>query len=297
MVSAGDTLDVVIVNYRRADLLEQALDALRQSERRPDEVVVVDVSPMQPLPLDLRTGERLLTLDENPGYAAACNRGATGSVSEWVLFMNADVFVCETCIGGVLDEAMADPGIGVATCRLDRPDGAMDHACHRGLPSVVDSLAYKARLDRLTSSSRRLGHYRLTWMDPTGTHDVEACSGAFLLVRRDVLEAIDGWDERYRFYAEDLDLCARVAGAGWRIRYVGSEVAVHVKGSSSHLHHSTKGLTREEQATRRHARAAAIESHERFYEQHLEEGTARPLRPLVRLMFATQRRMLRLSRR
>jgi GT2 family glycosyltransferase len=295
MVSAGTSLSIVIVNYRRADLLEQALHALRASGRQPDEVVAVDVAPTAPLSFSLEPHERLLSFDDNPGYAAACNRGAAQTSGDWVLFMNADVFVAEDCIGGVITEAESDPGIGVATCRLMKPDGHLDHACHRGIPSVRDSLAYKAGLDRLLPRSRRLGHYRLTWLDPTETHDVEACSGAFLLIRRGALMALHGWDEGYRFYAEDLDLCARVTAAGWRIRYVGTQTAVHLKGSSSHLHRRSRELAPEERATRRDAHAAAIDSHERFYEQHLERDTARVARPLVRLMFAAQRRRARLS--
>jgi GT2 family glycosyltransferase len=289
MVSAGDALSVVIVSYRRADLLARALEALAVSTHRPRETIVVDVDPVEPLTLEPPV--RAVTLAGNPGYAAACNAGAAAAGGGWLLFMNDDVFVSPSCIGGVLSEASADPAVGIATPRLLRPDGRMDHACHRGLPSVADSLAYKARLDRVFPRSQRLGHYRLSWLDPLGTHDVEACTGAFMLTRREALEAVGGWDEAYRFYAEDLDLCARVAAAGWRIRYVGTETATHVKGSSSHLHASPDALSTEERATRRRARAAAIDSHERFYRRHMEAATARPLRPLVRSMFVLQRRL------
>ncbi len=287
-------LSVVIVNHHRPDLLADALVALYASERRPDEIAVVetDATDAPPLPADDRTPAvpvRLLLLPDNPGYAAACNRGAAQVSGDWILFMNADVNVSPECLGAVLAEATADPGIGIATCRLVRPDGSLDHACHRGIPSVVDSLVYKARLDRLAPHSRRLGHYRLSWLDPSTVHDVEACTGAFLLIRREALEAVGGWDERYWFYAEDLDLCLRVTQAGWRVRYVGTASAVHVKGSSSNLRRSPSDLTDEQRATRRRVREAIIDSHERFYREHLEAGTARPLRPLVGLMFRLDR--------
>jgi GT2 family glycosyltransferase len=287
-------LSVVIVNHHRPDLLADALVALYASERRPDEIVVVeaDAAEPPPMPADDRTPAvpvHLLLLPDNPGYAAACNRGATQVSGDWILFMNADVNVSLDCLGAVLVEASADAGIGIATCRLVRPDGRLDHACHRGIPSVIDSLLYKARLDRVVPRSKRLGHYRLSWLDPSTVHDVEACSGAFLLIRRAALEAIGGWDERYWFYAEDLDLCLRVTQAGWRVRYVGTASAVHVKGSSSNLRRSPGSLTDEQRATRRRVRTAIIDSHERFYREHLEAGTARPLRPLVGLMFRLDR--------
>jgi len=293
-------LSVVIVNHHRPDLLADALRALYASTRRPDEIVVVEAdvaaaaeaAEAPSLPADDREPAvplRLLLMPDNPGYAAACNRGAAQASGDWLLFMNADVNVSPECLGAVLAEASADSGVGIATCRLVRPDGRLDHACHRGIPSVVDSLAYKARLDRVAPRSKRLGHYRLSWLDPSTVHDVEACTGAFLLIRREALEAVGGWDERFWFYAEDLDLCLRVTQAGWRVRYVGSATAVHVKGSSSNLRRSNRDLTDEQRATRRRVRDAVIDSHERFYHEHLEAGTARPLRPLVSLMFRLDR--------
>lgn len=291
-------LSVVVVNHRRPDLLADALRALYASRRRPDQIIVVEAEATVPPPLPADDQQpaiplRLLLLPDNPGYAAACNRGAAQATGDWLLFMNADVIVSADCLGSVLAEATSDPTIGIATCRLVRPDGSLDHACHRGIPSVLDSLFYKARLDRLAPRSRRLGHYRLSWLDPSTVHDVEACTGAFLLIRREALEAVAGWDERYWFYAEDLDLCLRVAQAGWRVRYMGTATATHVKGSSSNLRRSPQGLTDEQRATRQRVREAAIDSHQRFYHEHLEADTARLLRPLVRAQFSIQRYLTR----
>jgi GT2 family glycosyltransferase len=298
MVSAADRVSVIVVNYRRPDLLAQSLGSLYASSWSPAEIVVVEVDSAQapPIPSDGRDPPvpvEVLLLPDNPGYAAACNQGAAHSSGEWLLFLNADVIVSRSCLDGVMAEALADPSIGIATCRLVLPDGSLDHACHRGIPSVLDSFIYKARLDRLLPRSRRLGHYRLSWLDPETVHDIEACTGAFLLIRREAFEAVGGWDERYWFYAEDLDLCLRVRQAGWRVRYVGTTTATHIKSSSSNLRRSPRELTDEQRRARQRVREAAVESHERFYREHLAAVTARPLRPLVRAMFAGQRFLTR----
>jgi GT2 family glycosyltransferase len=290
------TVSVVIVDHRRPDLVREALHALTSGVRLPDEVVVVEADSDQSLegesPPGLGTGSfpvEVLRLADNPGYAAACNRGYTRTRGDWVLFLNADVTVAPGCVGRVLEVARSDPGIGVVTCRLVRVDGRLDHACHRGIPTPLESLAYKLHLHRLFPRSRRFGHYTLSWMDVSGTHDIEACSGAFLLIRRDVLEAVGGWDERYWFYAEDLDLCLRVSRAGWRIRYVGDATATHLKGASSHMHRSERELGPEERAVRRRVQRAVIDSHLLFYREHQEATTASLFRPLIRTMFKLQR--------
>mgnify|MGYP001818140133 FL=1 len=288
---------LVVVDYRNPELLGRCLSRVFAADPAPADVIVVDVDPLEELVLPesvvaVSDGPRLrvATTSDNPGYAAACNRGAEGANTEWVLFMNSDVMLEPGTLGAVIDEVERDSTVGIATCRLDLPHGGIDHACHRGIPSPFDSLWYKARLDRLFPRSRRFGRYRMTWLDPGTVHDIEACSGAFLLIRREALEAVGGWDERYWFYAEDLDLCLRVAQAGWRVRYVGTATAVHEKSSSSHVRRRDGDLDAEQLETRRRVRLAIVDSHERFYHEHLEADTARPVRPLVELVFALQRR-------
>jgi GT2 family glycosyltransferase len=299
--ASQSTLSVIVVNYRRPDLLADALQALRLSQRRPDEVIIVEVEAITaPVILADEQGPvmptRVLMLQDNPGYAAACNRGAKDARGDWLLFMNADVTPAVDCLGTVLEEAMSDPGIGIATCRLMKPDGSLDHACHRGIPSVFDSLAYKARLDRLWPGSKRLVHYRLSWLDPSAVHDIEACTGAFLLIRRDVFDAVGGWDERYWFYAEDLDLCLRVSQAGGRVRFVGTTTATHLKGASSHLRQDPRSLDDEQRATRQRVERAVVEAHDLFYREHLEARTPRILRPFIAAQFGLQRRLQRRAR-
>ena len=288
----GVELSAIVVAYRQPELLTECVAALAAGTRRPDEIIVVDVDPQAPVALAAAAApvplHRLPTAD-NPGYAAACNRGAAEANGRWLLFMNADVAVSPATVGAVLDEADRDGAVAIATPRLLRPDGTLDHACHRGIPTVMDSLWYKLGVDRMAPDSRRFGHYRLTWLDPAETHDIEACSGAFMLVRRDSLEAAGSWDEGYRFYGEDLDLCLRIRRRGGHVRYVGTATALHHKGAASSLQADPRSLSPEQRATRQRVRREIVDSHERFYHQHLQAGTPRLLRPLVRLMFRLQR--------
>jgi GT2 family glycosyltransferase len=224
----------------------------------------------------------------NPGYAASCNGGWRAAGTDVVLFLNADVTLGPDCLERVVAALFNDDGVGIVTARLVRPDGTLDHACHRGIPTPSAGFWYSLRLHRLRPTSHRFAAYTMSWLDPATDHDVEACSGAFLLMRTETLQRVRGWDEGYWFYAEDLDLCLRVTQLGLRVRYVADAVAVHVKGASSHLRDADVALDPDERETRDRVRAAIVASHRRFFRLHLAERTARPVRWLVEAQFAWQ---------
>jgi GT2 family glycosyltransferase len=281
----------VIVNYHTYDLLETCIRALQSGTLPPTEIVVVDNAsdPHRLARLQQATpAVRAIPNARNVGYARACNQGWHDAATDFVLFVNPDVTVDAGCLAACAAAATLDPLTGIATCRLVRPDGRLDHACHRGLPTPGASLAYALRLDRLFPRSHTLARYTMSWLDPATDHVVEACSGAFMLVGRSLLESLGGWDERYWFYGEDLDLCLRAGQAGKRVHYVGTATAVHIKGASSHLHERKRDLTPAERAHRRRVQAAIVASHRLFFRQHVEPSSRRPVAYAIRAMFAAQ---------
>jgi len=289
---------VVVVNYRRYDLLGDCLRSVRVSSRPPDRIIVVD-NESDPDDLARVIGDATdvvaIANPDNRGYAAACNQGWRAAGTETVLFLNGDITLDPDCMARCLAVIQASPDVGIVTARLVRPDGRMDHACHRGLPTPGAALWYSLGLHRRRPTSHRFARYTMSWLDPHTEHDVEACSGAFLMTRMSVLERLSGWDERYWFYAEDLDLCLRVRNEGKRVRYVGDATAIHVKGASSALRRPDAELDDRQRETKRRVQRAIITSHRRFFHQHLEAEVPRPLRPLIGLLFQLQELRLRWS--
>jgi GT2 family glycosyltransferase len=287
-------LTAIVVHHHTPDLLAACIESLCAGVRAPDEIIVVDNDVSDAAPSQSwRTSVpvRVLAQAANPGYAASCNLGAAAGTGDVLVFLNADVAVHP----GTLERCMAaidDPGVGIVTCRLERPDGTLDHASHRGIPTPSASAAYMLGLDRLRPRSRRLGRYRMSWLDPRTDHDIEACSGAFLMIRRSVLAQAGGWDERYWFYGEDLDLCVRIRDAGYRVRYLGTTSATHVKGASSHLREPDRLLDTHERLLKRRVQQAILDSHQLFFRQHLAPHASLPERAAARTLFAVQRMRL-----
>lgn len=294
------TVAAVIVNYKRYDLLRTCIASLLASSRPPDDIVVVDNSTDRARLAAITAAfptVRAIANGDNPGYAVACNQGWQAASADHVLFLNADITLPAECLARCLDEAAAQPDAAVITCRLVRPDGRFDHACHRGIPTPLASLAYALRLHRAFPNSRRFARYTMSWLDTTTDHDIEACSGAFMLVRRTDLKAVDGWDERYWFYAEDIDLCMRLRGLGKRVFYLGTTSAVHVKGASSRLRTPSRDLQAAERRHKRRVQRAIVDSHSLFFREHFRRGTPLPVSMAIQGMFAVQRLRVRAATR
>ena len=293
------SLSAIVVHHHRPELLTDCVAALTAGSRVPDEIIVVDNEAPAggPPPIPETASIRVISRVENPGYSASCNTGVDASTGDYLLFLNGDVMVSEACLERCMEAITSDAGVGIVTCRLRRLDGSLDHACHRGLPTPLASAAYKLRLDRIWPNSRRLGRYRLSWMDPATDHDVEACSGAFLLISRALLGQIGGWDARYWFYGEDLDLCVRVGRSEKRVRYLASTWATHVKGASSYVGVPDRDLRPDQRRTKRQVQAAILDSHELFFREHLAPQASVPTRAAVALMFSVERMLQRIADR
>ena len=201
-------------------MLDACLRSMRNDvEQRTAEVWVVEngsTDGSAELVLCEHPWAHLLELGENVGYGTAVNDVARRTRTPWIAASNADVELHPGALRVLLDAAERAPEAAAIGPRLILPDGRTQPSVQ---PFPGPSAALRAALgvDRL----RRGG----TW-DPEHAAYVDWVTGAFLLVRREAWENVSGFDEAQWMYAEDLDLCWRIARAGWRIRY---EPDAHVR--------------------------------------------------------------------
>lgn len=239
-------LAVVIVAYRSCDEIGACLGSLpREIRGRGVEAVVVDNS----LDSDGTSGlvrERYPWTDyvvpaENLGFGKANNLGYGRTSAECVLFLNPDTVCDIAALEHCVARALAEREIGLISPKLAMADGSMDLACRRSIPTLWDGFCRASGLALRFPRSAWAAGYNLTHLDDNGTYEVGAINGAFMLGRREVFEAVaergaDGrpqvFDERFFMYGDDLDLCIRVARAGWRIVYDGRVAITHLKGMS-----------------------------------------------------------------
>jgi GT2 family glycosyltransferase len=233
-------LDVCTVTFNNASSVTQLIRSLER-ERLPMTVRIWDNASGDDTPAVLAALKRktalLMTVHAeavNVGFPAACNRILAKGSAEVVALVNPDIELSQGALETLVNIVRADPTIGIASCRLMTRDGRAQSESARARPRLSRLVASYA--PRFLRQFRDGGGRPTTRLDTDS--DVECTSGALMVVRRDLLDAVGLLDESVFMYLEDLDFAARVRAAGYRIRYVGTVWAWHDSGVSSAPHQS-----------------------------------------------------------
>jgi GT2 family glycosyltransferase len=230
-------LEVVIVSYRCGPLLRRCLQSLREHAPADGARITVVDNASGDGTADVVRREfpevRLIALEENTGFSAANNLVLRETTADYVLVLNPDTQLSAGTLDTLLGLMDANPRIGIAGCRLVQEDGTFDHAARRSFPTPASALGHFLRLGRSDRAPAALAAYRAP---EVSEGPVDAVNGAFMLMRRAMLDEIGLFDEGYWMYMEDLDLCYRAASAGWITWYEPSVDAVHIKAGTSGHH-------------------------------------------------------------
>ena len=224
-------VDVIVVSYNSEGELRGCVEPL--AGRDGVRVLVVDSASQDgSLASVADLDVTAIPLAENRGFAHACNAGLRAGSSEYVLLLNPDARIEPEGLARLVAVAEATPGAGVVAPRIVEPDGTLDFSLRR-YPRLRTRYAQALFLHRLFPHA--------AWSDEVVRDpqvyerpgSFEWASGACLLLPRSALEALGGLDEGFFLYCEDLDLCRRLAGAGFARRYEPGVVAVHEGGASA----------------------------------------------------------------
>jgi GT2 family glycosyltransferase len=226
-------LAILIVSYNSRSDLETVLRSLTETAPTvPHEIVVVDNASTDSTPTYIRErwpGVRLIASESNLGFAHANNLGIRNTSSELVLLVNPDTIVSGSDVDQLVsvlesqpDVAVVGPRIVDGTGRAELSFGAMispwaelrQKVLVRGNDRGVSPIT--AIVDRMTRRTRR----------------VDWVSGACLLIRRQDLDQVGGFDPRFFMYAEDVDLCAAVRAQGRSVLFSAEPQVVHLRGRS-----------------------------------------------------------------
>jgi GT2 family glycosyltransferase len=249
-------MDAVIVTHNSARDLEGLVGSATMHAAFDRLIVVDNASTDESIEMARAAGAEVVERGVNDAFGAAANEGARMTRGAAFCLLNPDIRFDRTHDVRRLARHLTQPNIGAVAPALVLPDGTLQDAS-RDIPTPMELI--ERRIRKSTSGAR--------FND--GPADVPWAVGACLVLRREAFDAVGGFDESYRLYFEDVDLCVRMREAGWRIH---SDGAVRVR--HHHRAESRKSLTG--WATRQHARSAA-----HFFRQH-PAFLLRPSAPVLR---------------
>lgn len=236
--AGGVTLSIIVVSYNAADELARTLRALTGPAAAgvSHEILVTDNDSTDGA---AEAAEAIVgpaavrRLGHNTGFAYAVNRTVERATGEYVLLLNPDAAPRPGAIDALLAHLRANPTHGIVGGRSVDPAGALDPRSCFGRITPWSLTCWATGVSVLGRGSRLLAPESLgTWRRDDARH-VDVVSGGFLLVSRRDWDELGGFDERYRIYGEDQDLCLRARALGrWPSITPDAEV-VHAVGASS----------------------------------------------------------------
>lgn len=249
------TVSVVIVNYNAGHFLTECV---RAALPQAGEVMVVDnASTDSSLDLCLQNFPeepkfKIIRNIANMGFAAACNIGIKHAKGEYVFFLNPDCSLDASAVSELMRALESDNSVGMAGGLLIYPDGSEQGGGRRAVPTPWRSFVRAFGLSRFANRWPKLFfdfHLHKQPL-PAGPIEVEAISGACMLVKREAVKDVGMWDEGYFLHCEDLDWCMRFRKRGWKILFVPGARILHIQGVCSSKRpvfvewHKHKGMVR-----------------------------------------------------
>ncbi|PXW87642.1 hypothetical protein C8R34_11058 [Nitrosomonas sp. Nm84] len=234
-----ESVAVVIVNYNAGSLLTTCtVAALGQAQQ----VIIIDNassdSSLSELESRLSTENRLqiVRLENNVGFAAGCNTGLNISTQPYILFLNPDCILSPGALQCMIQVMKTDPHIGMVGGYLINPDGSEQGGGRRAMLSPWRAFVRAVGLYRLEKYWPQLFFdFHLNKQPlPHTPVEVDAISGALMLVRREAIDEVGSWDENYFLHCEDLDWCMRFKQKNWKIIFVPDAPVTHFQGTCSH---------------------------------------------------------------
>lgn len=250
-----EAVSVIIVNYNAGELLE---DCVRSALEQAQQVIVIDNAStdfsLQSIESSFLGEPRLKIVhnNKNVGFAAACNIGIQSCAESHILFLNPDCILRQNALQRLVLTLDANQDTGMVGGLLLNPDGSEQGGGRRAVPTPWRSFVRAFGLMRFANRwpSIFFDYHLHEQPLPVEPITVEAISGALMLVRRNALEEVGMWDEKYFLHCEDLDWCMRFRQKGWNILFEPCAAVLHIHGACSQSRpvfvewHKHKGMVR-----------------------------------------------------
>jgi GT2 family glycosyltransferase len=287
-------LSIVILNFNSADYLQKCLDSIYLSNLAnfKIEIIIADNNSTDnsiQLAQNLTHNQQKITtkyllLKDNKGFASGNNQGLkkVNPDSRYLLFLNPDTIIDPSTLKIMIEFFNQDSKVDAATCYLNLAlTGKMQPECHRGFPTPWRSLCYFSGISKIFPKSKIFNGYFLGHLNKEVIHPIEACVGAFLMIKKTVGKKIGWWDEDYFFYGEDLEFCYQLKEKGFNLYFNPQCKITHFQGVSSGI--KSKHISKASRQTKVKVADASTQAMRIFYQKHYFQKYPKILQKLVLL--------------
>ena len=229
---------VIIVAYNSCDFLPACLKSVQDASQGLDDtqIIVLDNGSKEPITPEIKLAfptVEWIDSSENLGFGKGCNLAEKRAKNPYLFFINPDTVVSTNALREVLQFMEEHPDSGTVGCRILNEDGSMQWSCRRSFPTELSAISKTLGLASLFPKSKMLSSYNMTYANPDEVTEVDAISGSFFCIRRELYEQLNGFDEDFFMYGEDLDLCFRAKASGLKNYYTPVTNVLHFRGQSS----------------------------------------------------------------
>lgn len=230
-------ISVIIVNYNVQFFLEQCLFAVQKALLGiRGEIIVVDnastdgsIAYLQPKFPKVQ----FIVNAENVGFGKANNQALCIAKGKYVLFLNPDTIVPEDCFTKCIHFFEQTPNCGAIGVKMLDGKGIFLPESKRAFPSPMTSFFKLVGLASFFPKSPVFNRYALGYLDENKNHEVDVLAGAFMMLSKPALEKVQGFDDTFFMYGEDVDLSYRIQQAGFKNYYFSETSIIHFKGEST----------------------------------------------------------------
>jgi O-antigen biosynthesis protein len=230
-------VSVIIVNYNVKHFAEQCLRSVQAAgEGLLIEIFLVDNDSADGSVDYLRPkfpGVTFICNEKNLGFGRANNLALEQARGRYLLILNPDSLVAQDTLRNLVAYLDSHPKVGAAGPKILNRYGQYDNSSKRGFPTPWVSFSYLSGLHRLFPRSRLFGSYHMLYLEENEPAEIDALTGACMMVRREAYETCGGFDEAFFMYGEDIDWCYRMKLAGWQIHYAPITSIIHFRGEST----------------------------------------------------------------
>ncbi|MBC8266646.1 MAG: glycosyltransferase [Flavobacteriales bacterium] len=233
-------LSVIIVSYNVKFFLEQCLrSCIKATQNLEAEIIVVDnnsVDESAEMVKEKFSNIKLIHNKVNVGFSKANNQAILKAKGDFILLLNPDTLVEEDAFEKSLLFMKQQKEVGAVGVQMIDGKGVFLDESKRGIPDFKTSLFKFLGLHKIFPKSKYFNHYYLGDLEKDKRHEVDILVGAFMLLRKSVLDEVGLLDEQFFMYWEDTDLCMRIREKGYKNYYLGDIKIIHYKGESNKRH-------------------------------------------------------------